>query len=418
MERFNRFICEKVIKGLKAKRLVFIIGPRRVGKTTLMKIVFDRFEFNKSLFIDIETLSEFSMFENYKNFIRYMEVNGIKTKDVALIGLDEVQHIKSINPILKSLVDHRENWHIICSGSSSLGILKNVKESLAGRKRIFNLSPLYFKEFLNFLQKDKLIQKIKNIKNQEEWDWIKEEVLALWQLYLVYGGMPEVVLTVDTEEKIDELNDISRSYITMDIYDYLRGEVEITRYNKLMKLIANNSGTLLNISKLSQISGIKRNKVEDAFFLLESSHIIKKLPPFFTNKNKEITKAEKIIFFDTGIRNALIEDFRNMDLRQDKGKLWEIAVAKNLRDCRIHYYRTKHQTEIDFIIKKDKKIIPVEVKSGDTKKVSRGLKYFMDRYNIEKGYVITRGTWKTEVNKNQKIHFIPAPLFTFSQPWE
>lgn len=418
MERFDRFICEKVVKGLKTKRLVFIIGPRRVGKTTLMKIVFDKFKFDKSFFVDIETLSEFSMFENYKNFIRYLEINGIKSEDFALIGLDEVQHVKGINAILKSLVDHRENWHIICSGSSSLGILKNVKESLAGRKRIFNLSPLYFREFLNFLHKDTLIQKIENTKNQKEWDWVKEDILALWEFYLLYGGMPEVVLTEETREKIDELNDISRSYITMDIYDYLKGKVEITRYNKLMKLIANNSGSLINISSLSKKSGIKRSKVEDALFLLESSQIIKKLPPFFTNKNKEITKAEKIIFFDTGIRNALIEDFRGLDLRQDKGKLWEIAVARNLRDCKVYYYRTKHQTEIDFIVKKDKEIIPVEIKSGNAKNTPRALKYFMDRYNIKEGYVINKGIWKTEANKKHKIHFIPAPLFSFSLPWE
>jgi len=418
MEHFNRFICEKVIKGLKTKRLVFIIGPRRVGKTTLMKIVFDKFKFDKSFFVDIETLSEFSMFENYRNFIRYLEINGIKSENVTLIGLDEVQHIKGINGILKSLVDHRKNWYIICSGSSSLGILKNVNESLAGRKRIFDLSPLYFREFLNFLRKNDLIKKVENIKNQKEWNWIKEDILALWELYLVYGGMPEVVLTEKTKEKIDELNDISRSYITMDIYNYLKGEVEITRYNKLIKLIANNSGALVNISELSKMSGIKRSKVENTLFLLDSSHIIKRLPPFFTNKNKEITKAEKIIFFDTGIRNALIEDFREVNLRQDKGRLWKIAVARNLRSCKVYYYRTKHQTEIDFVIEGDRGIVPLEIKSGNTKNVPRALKYFMERYDIKEGYVINKGIWKTEANKKYKIHFIPAPLFSFSLPWE
>lgn len=418
MERFSRLIVKKIIKGLKSKRLVFIIGPRRVGKTTLMKIIFDIFNYDKTFFIDVETLSEFSMFESYKNFTRYLELNGVKEEDSALIGIDEVQHIDGINTILKSLVDHRKNWQVICSGSSSLGILKNVKESLAGRKRVFDLSPLYLGEFLNFLKKDELIQKIRNVKNQKEWEWIKEDVLILWEEYLMYGGMPEVVLTDDAEEKVNELNDISSSYIKMDIYDYLRGEVEIMRYNKLIKLLANNSGRLLNISKLSRASGVKRDKVEETLFLLDSSHIIKKIPPFFTNKNKEITKARKIIFFDTGIRNALIEDFRNMSIRQDRGRLWEIAVANNLRDCKVHYYRTKHQTEIDFIVKRNERIIPIEVKSGDTKAVPGGLRYFMDRYDIKIGYVITGGIWKTVEDKGRKIHFIPAPLFALLNPWE
>jgi len=418
MERFNRLVYEEATKGLKLKRLIFIIGPRRVGKTTLMKAILDEFDIKKSFFIDVETLSEFSMFENYKKFIGYLRVHGITPEDKTLIGVDEVQHIRNINSILKSTIDHNRNWHIICSGSSSLGILKNVRESLAGRKRVMHLSPLCFNEYLNFSRRQELIEKLREVKNQKEWNWIKDDVISAWEEYLIYGGMPEVTLNNDIDEKQNELNDISRSYILMDIYDYLRGKTEIIRYNKLIQLIANNSGRLLNISNFAKNSGIKREKIEEIIFLLESSDIIKQPPPFFTNKNKEITKAKKIIFYDTGIRNAVIKDFRSLNLRTDKGQLLEIAIANNLRNCDIFYYRTKHQTEIDFIIKKDKELIPLEVKCGNIKSSPQAIRFFIERYQVKESYVLTKDIWKKENFGNSIVHFLPAPLFAFRLPWE
>lgn len=416
MEHFNRKLSESVLKGLQNKRLVFIIGPRRVGKTTLMKMIIDRFEAKKTIFIDIETLSEYSMFESYQNFIRYLETNGIKTENKALITIDEVQHIEGINSILKSVIDHQKKWYILCSGSSSLGILKHVKESLAGRKRVVELKPLYFEEFLTFSKNVKLLNKLKNVSNQVEWNWIKEESLYIWEEYIIYGGMPEVVLQKEKDEKIQELKDISKSYILLDVYSYLRGEVEIIRFNKMIKFIANNSGKLMKLSEISRKSGIKRHRVEESVFLFDSAGIINLLPPFFTNKNKEITKEKKSVFYDTGIRNAIIEDFQNLNKRLDKGFITEIAIANNLRDCDLFYYRTKHQTEIDFVIKKDGELIPIEVKSGNLRVIPRALKFFMERYNLERGYVITKDLWQEKEFEGRIVHFIPAPLFTINLP--
>lgn len=201
----------------------------------------------------------------------------------------------------------------------------------------------------------------------------------------------------------------------MDVYLYLRGEVEILRYNKLIQLIANNSSKLMNISSLSRKSGIKRNKVEESIFLLDAAEIIKLIPPFFTNKNKEIAKAEKVIFYDTGIRNSLINDFRNLDIRPDKGLLLEIAVSNNTRGWDILYYRTKHQTEIDFILRKNGELMPVEVKSGNPKVPPRALISFMDRYNVRTSILITKDDWKIEKFNKHTVHFIPAPLFALRE---
>jgi len=418
MEQYKRKIMDEVIGDLRKKRLVFIVGPRRVGKTTLMKMVMDSFKVEKRLYIDVETLAEYSMFENYGSFVRYMEVNGFKKNDKVLIGIDEAQHLSEINAILKSVVDHHRNWYLLCSGSSSLGILKNVKESLAGRKRVLNLRPLFFEEFLRFTEKVELLEKVKNVKDQREWNWIKDEVLSNWDEYILYGGMPEVALQGDREEKIKELNDISQSYIKMDVYSYLRGKIEIMRYNRLIQLIANNSSKLMNISSLSRKSGIKRNKVEESIFLLDSADIIKLLPPFFTNKNKEITKGKKIIFYDTGIRNSIIRDFRDLNIRPDKGFMLEIAVANNIRGWDILYYRTKHQTEIDFVLSKEEKLMPVEVKSGNPEVPPRALRSFMNRYCRKKGFVVTRDTWKKDETNGQIIYFVPAPIFAINLPIE
>jgi predicted AAA+ superfamily ATPase len=415
MELYNRIVMKDVIENLKNKRLVFIIGPRRVGKTTLMQMILEKFKVDKRIYIDVETLSEYSMFDNYQNFISYMELNGFNKNDEVLIGIDEVQHISEINLILKSVVDHNKSWYLLCSGSSSLGILKNVKESLAGRKRVVNLKPLFFEEFLKFKEKKTLIEKVKNVENQKDWNWIKDDVLSVWYEYVLYGGMPEVVLQEDREEKIKELKDIVQSYIKMDVYSYLRGEVEILRYNKLIQLIANNSGKLMNISSLSRKSGIKRNKIEDSIFLLDAAEIIKLLPPFFANKNKEITSTEKIIFYDTGIRNSIINDFQNLDNRHDKGFILEIAISNNIRGWDILFYRTKHQTEIDFILRKHGKLMPIEVKSGNPKVPPRALRFFMDRYDIDTSILITKDDWKTEKFNKHKVHFIPAPIFALRQ---
>jgi len=186
--------------------------------------------------------------------------------------------------------------------------------------------------------------------------------------FMIFGGLPEVVLLETQRQKIELLNDIISSYVIKDIRHVLQIE-KLQELNKLLRMLAFGIGKEANISELSRNAGLHRESTQKYLMALEESFIISSISPFYTNPDKELRKMPKIYFTDTGLRNMLVNDFSTLGNRIDKGELVENMFYLSLLQSRtlstkIHYWKTRQGREVDFVLKSPDKIIVYEVKYG------------------------------------------------------
>ncbi|MBI3626541.1 ATP-binding protein [Candidatus Uhrbacteria bacterium] len=257
--------------------------------------------------------------------------------DASIIFIDEAQKVKGIGEVVKLLVDHfKSQKQIIVSGSSSLNLLDATQEPLTGRKFVYHLYPLSLEEIFPD-------------KNQLE---IQKELATL----LIYGAYPEVVSAKSFEHKRELLNELSSSYIYKDILEFqLVKNPEHLR--KLLKALAIQIGSQVSYTELSRLVGIDQKTIERYIDLMEKSFLIFRLPPLSRNKRKEISKLNKIYFYDLGIRNAVINNFNLLQDRNDLGAMWEnFLVAERLKYRAYHniavsqyFWRTYDGTEVDLV---------------------------------------------------------------------
>lgn len=347
------FIERKIFAGLKkhmaVKQATVITGMRRSGKTTLVKELLKLCGSKNQLYLDLQRLDIRELFaeKNYDNIIMALAERGLNLKERAFIGLDEIQLLPGAVGAIKYLYD---NYYLkfIITGSSSFYLKNLFSESLAGRKKIFELFPLDFGEWLAF----------KGIAHKERDFWQLdfrvseyERLKFYYEEYIHFGGFPEVVLANTEEQKHDLLNDIISSFINIDIK--LLADFRDSRaiYN-LVKLLAARAGNKLDYSKLSGITGLSRSTVHDYVDLFEKSYLIKRLQVFTSNSEREIVKVPKIYFYDNGLLNVLAE--------ANSGVQFENAVFTELHHFGdLCYFSLKNGREIDFILNKE---IAVEVK--------------------------------------------------------
>ena len=235
---------------------------------------------------------------------------------------------------LKEIYDLQLNIKIIYSGSSQLEIKSKLKEHLVGRARQFEIHRLSFEEYLHFNQPIP-----------------KQQALAEM---LVYGAYPAVALERGGLEKRLSIKDIHQSYVEKDLVDFLRVR-NVEAFNKLLVLLANQIGSLLNVDSLSKALRVTRKEVERYLNILEQTFISKRVYPFHRNYKKEIVKTPKLYFMDLGLRNYVINNFNQTEMRQDLGDLFEnFYFLEMLKGDfygldKINFWRTTNQTEIDFI---------------------------------------------------------------------
>jgi predicted AAA+ superfamily ATPase len=400
---------------------VVLIGARQVGKTSILKLLIQEFKEkvpSKSLFyFDLEKEELLEIFQSYRNLINYLYLQGANLKKEIYLFIDEFHYLQNPTKLLKILHDSYPNFKIIATGSSSLKISKKIKESLVGRKRIFKIYPLCFEEFLLF-KKSPLKEVFERVKNKklDITSSLLEDFLREWEEFLIFGSYPKVTLTKGKEEKVEELAEIYHSYVEKDIKAFLKLE-NILAFNKLIKILASQVGSLANIHQLSNLVNLCRETLERYLFILENTFIIKLIPPFFTNKQKEIVKMQKIFFFDPGIRNFSLKEFKEIDLRADKGALIENGVfseiAKQITLLQdIYFWRTQLGTEVDFILKSNGQLIPLEVKyqSFKSPKIPSSLKTFISQYQPKQAFVLTKDFSGKITYLKCQIKFLPTFL--------
>lgn len=406
-----RKIFQRLKESAKNKKIVLLIGARQVGKTTLLKELFGELsKTNKCLFLDLDILSNYEKISSFEGIVNTLKINGYdeKQRDVFYLFLDEFQKYHSLSKIMKNVYDNFENIKIYASGSSSLAIKNEVQESLAGRKQIIEIFPLDFEEFLWFKQNEKLSKNIKNLEKLKGDDLGSsiEEFNFLLKEFIIFGGYPEVALKKLKEEKIAVLSSIFDLYIKKDLVGYLRIE-KILDIKKLIEFLAVNNGQKIKYEEITKLTSLSFNEIKRYLEILEETYLIKILRPYYTNKNKEIVKIPKIYFFDNGVRNFFINNFNNLNLRDDGGFLFEGLIISELlkRDNKnLKFWQDKNNNEIDIVLEKEK-IVPVEIKFKPKMKSEdfKGMEIFLTEYpRIKKGYLVNLGIQKD----SKKISFL------------
>lgn len=342
----KRDIEELLFDEIVPGKAVILFGARRVGKTVLLEQIMERFNGKISL-LNGEDISTEMMFSE-KTIQNYRQI----LEGTDLLVIDEAQNIRGIGSILKLIVDHIKMTSVLVSGSSSFDLFNQVGEPLVGRSYEFKLFPFSIQELSNHETKIDTIQKLEE--------------------RLVYGTYPELSTISDFSKKQIYLNEIANAYLLKDIL-MIDGIKNSGKMRDLLRLIAFQAGSEVSYDELGKQLSLSRNTVEKYLDLLSKTFVIYKLSAFSTNPRKEVSKSSKWYFYDNGIRNAVISDYRPLSLRQDVGVLWEsfmiserIKRSNNSRELvNFYFWRSYSAQEIDLIEVQNGEIRAFEFKWGE-----------------------------------------------------
>ena len=381
---FKRKIFKDLEEHLQTKQVTVLTGMRRTGKTTLVKQLMEVATIDQKLFFDLEKISNRELFsyDNYDITIKEISKTGIDFSKKVLICIDEIQLLPNIPSVIKYLYDHYDIKFIV-TGSSSYYIKNKFQESMAGRKKIFEIYPLDFGEYLTF--KNIRHTSIANLETLENSSFLFEDLKFEYHEYCTYGGFPQVVLENNSKIKNEIVQDILNSYINIDLIQ-IADIKKIPELRNVIKLLATRIGSKLDISKIANAVNLSRPTVENYIYLLENTYFIKTIPVYSLNSDREIVKARKVYFLDNGIASQFAE--------LSSGSKFENAVFNQLHHFGdVSYYQLKTGQEIDFII--DKKIA-FEIKETAHEIDYRKLMKLSEKINIEKGFVLgkNKGTFQ------------------------
>lgn len=423
---FPRTLTESIVDKLKGHEIIFLLGTRQTGKTTLTRLVAEASPFDGSsiFFFDLEDKEKRTLFNqaSIRTLRNVLRLEGVVSGRDNLLIFDEIQLLDDPANLLKLLHDHMPHLRIIATGSSSLQIKHKFSDSLAGRKRVFLVEPLSFDEFLLFRGEEKMLRVREMARTETDIAAVEPlarayhaGLLQLFEEYLVYGGYPEVVLLAAKEDKVEKLDSIASSYIRKDIREIARID-NIEAYNGLLKYLAVNTGAQFNLSSAQGAIGISTPTIRKYLHLLQETFIVKELLPFFVNKNKEISKNKKIFFKDCGIRNLLLNNFNPPSLRPDIGALYEnfaFAALERERDIltNIYFYRTQSKTEVDFISVRERLLHALEVKAGRHTRVPKAIREFGRKYSEDYASFAVTIINQSYLARMDNITFLPAYLF-------
>ncbi len=388
---YRKDYVEKIERAFQTVPIVTLIGARQVGKTSIMQM----YQYSgKTLVLNGQDPETAALFQHLADIELYLKVN--LDKDVeGLVFLDEFQFIDNISTSLKLLTDKYHNLRFLCSGSSSLDILQQVKESLAGRVRIIEVLSLSFSEYLLFTD-PKLYDTWLLLDQNTKHTALTTEISKKLDEYLLYGGFPRAALIPNIDDKTEVLNDIYSTYLLKDVKSYI-ANADFIGFNKLLRLLSSQIGNLININELSLSSGLPYRKTEEYIDLLEQMYIIKRLEPLKKNTRKSITKMKKVFFTDIGLRNIIEKNFNEITFRADRGALFENYVLlelwrKKKSAAEINFYRTTNGTEVDFVMNTLNEQLAIECKYKEfSKPVSiKALDVFAENENISKKFIVNK----------------------------
>ncbi|GAB3010152.1 ATP-binding protein [Niabella terrae] len=350
MNLIKRKLEGLVTRQLGKNKVILIMGTRRVGKTVLVDTIKQQYE-GQVLVLNAEDFDVQAILKN-RSVANYRRIIGKAT----LLIIDEAQVLPDIGQILKLMIDHIPELTIIATGSSSFDLANKTGDPLTGRSLQFYLYPLSYAEISTH---ENALETMQNLEER-----------------LVFGSYPELIHMTAYQEKSTYLLQLVQSYLLKDIlaYDGIRQSDKIV---KLLRLIAFQCGAEVSYNELARQLGISKNTVEKYLDLLSKVFILYRIGSYSTNLRKEVSKSSKWYFYDNGIRNAIINDFRLLTLRNDTGLLWEnYLISERLKknayereNAQYYFWRNYNQQEVDLIEAKNGYLAAFEFKYAPDRKV-------------------------------------------------
>lgn len=340
---FQRKLKERLKEDCFTGKVILLIGARQVGKTTLLKQLIKELD-EQSIWFNADEADILELFTKATTSTQLLQHIGNKR----LVVIDEAQQIPDIGKKLKLIYDTRPDIQLIATGSSSFELQNRMNEPLTGRKITHYLYPFSYEEIV---ENTSLLEARRTLEK-----------------HLIYGTYPDVLNNPGKEKQV--LTELASSYLYKDILQ-LEDIRKTSHIEKLLRALAFQVGSEVNYHELSNLVGnISSVTVEKYLDLFEKTFIVFKLPAFSRNLRNEIKKGKKYYFYDNGIRNVLISDFRMPEMRQDKGALWEnYIISERLKYNQYHenyvnnyFWRTHDRAEIDYIEESDGQINAYEIK--------------------------------------------------------
>ncbi len=338
---FPRKLYPALLDHAKTELVTVLTGMRRTGKTTLLRQLIEDLPNKNSIYLDLQRPDnrEIFQYKNYDSIRDAFVARGLSEDLPMVVFLDEIQLVPESAEVIKYLYDHYKIKFVV-TGSSSYYLKNLFSESLAGRKKLFELFPLDFGEFLSFKGQPH---------SDFNWDLSSgfatleySRLLSYYDEFIRFGGFPQVVLAQSDDEKKDILLDIMSSYVNIDIRSLADFSDERNLYS-LAKLLASMVGSRVEYSNLSRVTGISRVTVANYISFFEKTYLIRTVGVYTKNTEREIVKSRKLYFCDTGLANVL------SDL--SSGAQFENTLFNQLaRVGEVSYFALKNGQEIDFIL--------------------------------------------------------------------
>ena len=393
---FKRTVVDDINNYLHTNDIIVLHGARQVGKTCILYYIGNQLKSQSktTYFIDLEDSRFVKILDaGTEEFIAHLKEEGLLsniTKEKVFVLIDEIQYLANPSSFLKLIADHHKNIKLIVSGSSSFAIKTKFKDSLVGRTVNFDIFNLSFEEFLLFKQYTFEKGKVYTQKKVEE-------LKAKFKEYILYGGYPKIVLTPEIEKKEKYLQQIIDTYIKKDLRDLAQVK-DIDKFNKLLEVLASQSGQLLNIAEISNTTRISKQTIEKYLFIMENTYILKLVRPFSRNIRSELFKLPKIYFYDTGLMQMLWLKGLQKELI---GNVFETGIfaelVKKYAKDTVFYWRTKDKKEIDFILRIKNTFLPIEAKLNFEQFNPSAIQYFNRNYGLNKYKVASlHGTQKNK----------------------
>ncbi len=404
---YPRTLLPQIQKFLTTDDVIVILGARQTGKSSLLRLVMQGV--SDPVYFDLEDFRYRDICNaGAEAFVQFLKESGKWHKPRTFVFLDEIQLLDNPSSFLKLLHDHYPEIKLIVTGSSTFAIRQKFSDSLVGRTVVFELFPLSFQEFLVF--KEQTIELTRPLQTPA----LIQALRQWYEEYIRFGGYPKIVLTEDKETKEVYLRQIVDTYLKADIRD-LANIRNVDKFNRLLRVLAQQSAALLNVNELAVTTGISKPTLEEYLFILENTYIIKRLSPFSRNLRKELFKRPKIFFLDTGLMHIL---YLNHVPETVLGPAFETAFFSELmkmgfKDI-VHYWRTRDKKEIDFVLDFPRTIVALETKINAAQGRTRALHYFKEHYTAQ--------TWVVALEIPRPCETIPCiypwQLYEYSGKWQ
>lgn len=404
------FIKRHLFNDLKAhlakKEISLIVGARQAGKTTLMLLLKEHVQEQgqKTVTFNLDIEADRKFFASQDVLLRKIALE--LGAGGGFVFIDEIQRKEDAGLFLKGLYDLNLPYKFIVSGSGSLELKEKIHESLAGRKRIFELGTLNFIEFANYKTNYKYEQNLPEFFAVE-----KQKAQSLLEEYMSFGGYPRVVLEETVNEKRKLVAELYQSYLERDIL-YLLGVQKTDRFTALTRVMASQIGQLATVSEIANTLNINTATVNNYLWYMEKTFMLRRVTPYFKNVRKELTKTPVFYFNDLGMRNYALGSYGVSVSPSESGFLFQNFIhnllVEKVADTsnQIHHWRTTDKAEVDFVLDKNTEVIPLEIKyrTLTAPETTRSFQNFVSTYHPVKGYIVHLGDdMQKAINSTQTV---------------